>query len=104
MVNQTLKEEFSRNYIWGLGAWLAKGGFNAIKTKLDYREYGAAPLVGLNGLGLVAHGSSDGKAIASAIRIAERFCSQVLMEKLQTAFDSKDSTLDVPSASVTATS
>ncbi|MBN8554533.1 MAG: phosphate acyltransferase PlsX [Deltaproteobacteria bacterium] len=89
VVKETLKEEFSRNPIWGLGAWLAKGGFMAMKTKLDYREYGAAPLIGLNGLGLVAHGSSDGKAITNAIRIAERYVQNGLIEKLQKAFGDK---------------
>lgn len=95
MVKETLKEEFSKNPLWGLGAWLAKGGFMAMKSKLDYREYGAAPLVGLNGLGLVAHGSSDGKAISSAIRIAERYVLQGLMEKLTRAFGSAESHLDI---------
>lgn len=95
MVKETLKEEFSKNPLWGLGAWLAKGGFMAMKNKLDYREYGAAPLVGLNGLGLVAHGSSDGKAISSAIRIAERYVIQGLMEKLTKAFESAESHLDI---------
>ncbi len=88
VVKETLKEEFSRNPIWGLGAWLAKGGFVAMKNKLDYREYGAAPLIGLNGLGLVAHGSSDGKAITNAIKLGERYCQQGLMEKLHVAFSS----------------
>lgn len=95
VVKETLKEEFSRNLIWGLGAWLAKGGFVAMKSKLDYREYGAAPLIGLNGLGLVAHGSSDGKAITNAIRIAQRYVTNGLMEKLSRAFESRE---DVSSA------
>lgn len=86
-VKSILKEELTKNPLWALGAWLARGGFMAMKTKLDYREYGAAPLIGLNGLGLVAHGSSDGKAIHSAIRIAEKFATQNLAERLIHAFD-----------------
>ncbi len=86
-VKSTLKEELSKNLIWGFGAWLAKGGFVALKNKLDYREYGAAPLIGLNGLGLVAHGSSDGKAIYNAIRIAEKYVTHGLAERLTHAFD-----------------
>jgi glycerol-3-phosphate acyltransferase PlsX len=95
MVKETLKEEFSKNPLWGLGAWLAKGGFMAMKSRLDYREYGAAPLIGLNGLGLVAHGSSDGKAISSAIRIAERYVLQGLMEKLTRSFVTAEAHLDI---------
>ncbi|MDB5038250.1 MAG: Phosphate acyltransferase [Bacteriovoracaceae bacterium] len=86
-VKSILKEELSKNPIWGLGAWLAKGGFMAMKNKLDYREYGAAPLIGLNGLGLVAHGSSDGKAIHNAIRIAEKYVLQDLIGKMRNVFE-----------------
>lgn len=89
-IKSILKEEFSKNAIWGLGAWLAKGGFSAMQTKLDYREYGAAPLVGLQGLGLVAHGSSDSKAMMNAIRIGALYVRQSLMEKLQQRFSNDE--------------
>lgn len=85
-VGRILKQEFSRSTIWSFGAWLARGGFMAMKSKLDYREYGAAPLIGLQGLGLIAHGSSDAKAISSAIRMASHYAKQGLMEKLKTHF------------------
>ncbi len=85
-VKQILKEEFSKSLVWMVGAWLARGGFQGLKSKMDYREYGAAPLVGLNGLGLVAHGSSDGKAIMNAVLIAEKYARQGLMTKLKAAF------------------
>ncbi|TVQ78495.1 MAG: phosphate acyltransferase PlsX [Bradymonadales bacterium] len=81
-VRSILKEEMSRNPIWGLGAWLAKGGFMAMKNKLDYREYGAAPLIGLNGVGLVAHGSSDARAIHSAIRIGVHYAHSTFLTEL----------------------
>ncbi len=98
VVKETLKEEFSKNLVWGLGAWLAKGGFVAMKSKLDYREYGAAPLIGLSGLGLVAHGSSDGKAISSAIRMAERYVEHQLMEKMTNAFHEMGNTKNLLNA------
>lgn len=95
-VSGILKEEFSRNPVWGLGAWIAKGGFRSMKNKLDYREYGAAPLIGLEGLGLVAHGSSDGRAMANSIRIATHYVQQGLMKKLFQAFsDEEDSVAGV---------
>lgn len=89
-VKNILKDELTRQPIWALGAWLAKGGFNAMKTKLDYREYGAAPLIGLNGLGLVGHGSSDAKAISSALRIASLYVRQGLMSKLAASFSAAE--------------
>lgn len=88
-VGRILKEEFSRSPVWSLGAWLARGGFMAMKSKLDYREYGAAPLIGLQGLGLVAHGSSDAKAIASAIRMGAHYVRQDLMGRLKANFSSE---------------
>mgnify|MGYP000881522533 CR=1 FL=1 len=90
VVKDTLKEEFAKSPIRLFGAWLARGGFQAMKSKMDYREYGAAPLVGLNGLGLVAHGSSDGKALMNAILIAEKYARQDLMKKLRDAFNAKE--------------
>lgn len=93
-VRSILKEEFSRNAIWGLGAWLAKGGFTAMSTKFDYREYGAAPLIGLNGLGLISHGSSDAKAMQNAIRIGALYVRQGLMKKLSDSFSSREKELE----------
>lgn len=91
MVKETLKEELSRNPVRALGALLARGGFDALKSRMDYREYGAAPLIGLNGLGMVAHGSSDGKAITSSILLATRYVEGGLMQKLREAFGANDS-------------
>jgi len=91
VVKNTLKEEFAKSIVYLFGAWLARSGFAAIKAKMDYREYGAAPLVGLNGLALIAHGSSDGKAIMNALLIAEKYAKQGLITKLRAAFNSKDS-------------
>jgi glycerol-3-phosphate acyltransferase PlsX len=90
-VRSILKEEMSRNPIWGLGAWLAKGGFMAMKNKLDYREYGAAPLIGLNGIGLVAHGSSDARAIHSAIRNAINFSQSSFLRDVTSELSQLDS-------------
>jgi len=102
-VKSILKDEFSKNPIWGLGAWLARGGFGALKKKIDYREYGAAPLVGLNGLALVGHGSSDAKAIASAIRIGSLYVKQGLMAKLAANFSAEDREISAAVASQAAT-
>jgi len=94
-VGTILKEQFSRNPLWGLGAWLAKGGFSAMKSRLDYREYGAAPLIGLQGLGLVAHGSSDAKAIQNAIRMGSLYARQSLVEKMKQGFEALEDTNSV---------
>lgn len=55
-----------------VGALLAKSAFKALRVKLDYREFGGGPLLGVNGVVVVAHGRSDAYAIRNAIRVAKR--------------------------------
>jgi len=86
LVKETLKEEMSKSYVSMIGAWLARSGFNGLKAKMDYREYGGAPLIGLDGLGFVSHGSSDGKAMMNAILSAQKAVDQGLLPKLRDAF------------------
>ena len=53
-----------------IGYLLAKSAFVNFKKRVDYSEYGGAPLLGLNGTGLVCHGRSNAKAIKNAIFVA----------------------------------
>lgn len=65
-----LKEEFTRSFLTKLAAAIVKPGLSRFKKKLDYTEHGGAPLLGVNGLVLKSHGSSDAKAIYNAVRQA----------------------------------
>jgi glycerol-3-phosphate acyltransferase PlsX len=49
---------------------LAKGAFKNIKKRTNYEEYGGSPLLGVDGICIIAHGSSSPKAIKNAIRVA----------------------------------
>ncbi len=62
-----LKEELQANPMRATGALLSKGAFNALKERINPERYGGAPLLGLNGNILKAHGSSNRRAIKSAI-------------------------------------
>jgi glycerol-3-phosphate acyltransferase PlsX len=64
-----LKEELSRNPKRKLGAYLAQNALRAIKRRMDPEAYGGAPLLGLNGTVMKAHGSARERAIMNAIRI-----------------------------------
>ena len=66
-----LKEAFTSSTKAKLGAVLAKDGLRGIKTKMDYTEYGGAALFGLKAPVIKAHGSSNAKAIFSALRQAK---------------------------------
>jgi len=67
---QWLKHEIKKTPIRMLGAWLARAAFRAIKKKTNYEEYGGSLLLGVNGITVIAHGSSTVKAIRNAIREA----------------------------------
>ena len=64
-----LKRELSRNPKRQLGAYLAQNALRAIKRRMDPEAYGGAPLLGLNGIVMKAHGSARERSIVSAIRI-----------------------------------
>jgi glycerol-3-phosphate acyltransferase PlsX len=65
-----LKEELQANPVRANGALLSKGAFNALKERINPERYGGAPLLGLNGNVLKAHGSSNRRAFRSAIQAA----------------------------------
>jgi len=68
-----LKELLTKNPKRMAGAFLAKGAFDEMKKIGDYAEYGGAPLLGVNGICIIGHGSSSPKAVMNAIRVACEF-------------------------------
>jgi len=67
-----LKKEIKSSIIATLGAALAANAFRELKKKMDYSEYGGAPLLGVDGRCIISHGSSSSKAIKNAIRVAAK--------------------------------
>ena len=65
-----LKSELSKSLAARLGYGLAKRAFASFRKRVDYAEYGGAPLLGLNGIGIVCHGRSNALAIKNAIKVA----------------------------------
>lgn len=68
-----LKRKLKEGILTQLGALLSMPAFNALKKEIDYSEYGGAPLLGVNGITIISHGSSSAKAIKNAIREAAEF-------------------------------
>ncbi|MCL2169258.1 MAG: phosphate acyltransferase PlsX [Defluviitaleaceae bacterium] len=68
-----LKRELTAGTVSKIGGLLAKKAFGRIRKKFDYTEIGGSPFMGLNGLVVKAHGSSNAKAIRSSIRQCVRF-------------------------------
>lgn len=78
-----LKEELSRNWTSKVGALLTQQSFRALKRKLDYSEYGGAPLLGVRGVTIICHGNSNSNAIKNAIRVANEFCQMNINDRIQ---------------------
>ena len=71
-IGTLLKQELRSGPRNILGALLARPAFNRVRARMDYEEYGGAPLVGLNNAVIIAHGRSSAKAIANALRLAQQ--------------------------------
>ena len=67
-----------------VGALLARGAINAVRTKLDDRKFGGAPLLGVNGVVIIAHGRADPTTIQHAVRVAVQAADHNLVETIQT--------------------
>jgi phosphate acyltransferase len=73
---QWLKHELMRTPIRKAGAFLAKDAFQTIKDKTNYEEYGGSPLLGVNGICIIAHGASTAPAVKNALRVATESIEQ----------------------------
>ena len=69
-MSKWLKEEFKRGPIRMAGALLSKGAFQAVKDRTNYESVGGSPLLGVNGVCVIAHGGSSALAIQNALRVA----------------------------------
>jgi glycerol-3-phosphate acyltransferase PlsX len=61
---------------------LSRKAFRRFRRRVDYSEFGGAPLLGLNGLCIVGHGRSSPKAVRNAVHMAARFAEQRLVSTL----------------------
>lgn len=64
---QMLRDEIMKSFLAKIGYLLARPAFKAFKKRVDYAEYGGAPLLGVNGIGIVSHGKSSSHAIKNAL-------------------------------------
>lgn len=68
---QIMRKQLARDPVSAIGGTLSRRAFNRVRTELDSGQVGAAPLLGVNGIVLIGHGSSKSYAIANAIRQAQ---------------------------------
>jgi glycerol-3-phosphate acyltransferase PlsX len=78
-----LKQEITSSNLSKVGALLAKPAFDKVKKRLDYREYGGAPLLGVDGVVIVGHGRSDSLAIRNGIRMAAQAVENGVLDAIK---------------------
>lgn len=69
-ITEMIRKEMNAGFFSKLGYLFSRGAYKRLKTQIDYREIGGAPLLGVNGNAIICHGSSNSTAIANAIRVA----------------------------------
>lgn len=82
-----LGQELQKTLAAQVGYILARKAFQQFKKRLDYSEYGGAPLLGIKGIGIVCHGRSNANAIKNAIRVAHEFCEHRVNEAIEREFE-----------------
>lgn len=83
MISENLRSVFKTNLRTKLGYWLIKPYLDQKKKSVDYSETGGAPLLGVNGVCIIAHGRSTGKAIKNAINRAKELVDKNINEHIR---------------------
>ena len=82
MVETLLGEELSSTITMRVGSLLTRRALRRFRRRVDYSEYGGAPLLGVNGIAIVGHGRSSAKAVRNAVAMAYRFAASRFIERV----------------------
>jgi glycerol-3-phosphate acyltransferase PlsX len=85
-VRDVLRESLTRTVTAQVGALLSRRAFNDFRRRLDYTEYGGAPLLGVRGVCIIGHGSSNDRAIYNGIRVAYEFAKAGTTKRIEAEF------------------
>ena len=83
LVRTALKESLKATITRQVGALLSRSAFTDFKKRLDHTEYGGAPLLGVKGVCIITHGSSNANAIKNAVRVAAEFAQSSINESIE---------------------
>ena len=83
VIRQMLRDSLQATITRKLGAMLARSAFAEFKKRIDYSEFGGAPLLGVKGVCIISHGRSTAKAIKNAIRMAKDFADGQTPQKIE---------------------
>jgi phosphate acyltransferase len=80
---RNLREEIPKTTRGKIGGLFIRGGVRKLRDRIDWREFGGAPLLGIDGVAVVAHGRSDARAVKNAIRVAKEAVENQLVGKIR---------------------
>jgi len=83
LVRTVLKESLRATITRQVGAYLSRDAFSDFQKRLDHTEYGGAPLLGVKGVCIITHGSSNANAIKNALRVAAEFAEGRVNEAIE---------------------
>ena len=83
LVRTALKESLKATITRQVGALLSRSAFTDFKKRLDHTEYGGAPLLGVKGVCIITHGSSNANAMKNAVRVAAEFSERRINESIE---------------------
>ena len=87
LLREIMKEEIKKRPAAVLGALLARGALREVESRLDYSEYGGAPLLGVDGVVIVGHGRSNVKAIKNMVRVGKEAVEKGMLEAIKEGID-----------------
>jgi phosphate acyltransferase len=94
LVRTALKESLKATITRQVGALLSRSAFTDFKKRLDHTEYGGAPLLGLKGVCIITHGSSNANAMKNAIRVAAEFSQRGINDSIERGLAALRSTVE----------
>ena len=83
VVETMLTEELSSTVTMRVGSLLTRRALRRFRRRVDYSEYGGAPLLGVAGVAIVGHGRSSAKAVRNAVAMAYRFAAERFVERIE---------------------
>jgi len=91
LIIDMLRESLEATVTRKLGAVLSRDAYRELKKRVDYSEYGGAPLLGVKGVNIICHGRSNANAIKNAIRVAAEFARGRVNEKIEAELERSSS-------------
>ena len=78
-----MKEEITKSWLAKMGMLMAEPALRMFKMRVDYAEYGGAPLLGVDGISIICHGSSTSRALKNGIRVARQSLERGLVRSIR---------------------